>query len=368
MTSAAFSMTAAKRAAFTALALASIAAVPRMAHADGTPSSASSAFHADALFREGRALLDAKRFDEACPKLAQSQKEDPGAGTLLALALCHEGQGKTATAWSDLEEAAALGKKVGRNDLAAAAQKRAQAMEPLLSRLVVRVPHADDADHADYEVKRDGQPLEPKLWGTAVAVDPGEHRVEVSAKGKISRTYGVRITGAGVVEIMVDDLDDASKPSTAIAAAAAKPAPARIRLESTVPAGSAEESHGGAQRTIGLTLVGLGVVGLGTGAYFGGKALSESAEGRRACSVTPCPPAQKADAADANDRAKSSFTTSVVSIAAGTGALAVGMIVYFTAPSATPAARGQAPSKRITARFTPSVSPTEATMGFTGAF
>ena len=38
-------------------------------------------------------------------------------------------------------------------------------MEPHLSRLVVRVPHADDADHADYEVKRDGEPLEPKLWG-----------------------------------------------------------------------------------------------------------------------------------------------------------------------------------------------------------
>jgi len=358
MTSAAFSMTAAKRAAWTALALASIAAVPRVAHADN----AASPSHADALFREGRTLLDAKRYDEACPKLAASQQEDPGAGTLLALALCHEGQGKTATAWNDLNEAAALGKKVGRNDLAAAAQKRAQAMEPLLSRLVVRVPHADDADHADYEVKRDGQPLEPKLWGTAVAVDPGEHRVEVSATGKVSRSYGVRITGAGVVEIMVDNLEDAAKPAVAVAPAK----PARIRLESTVPAVPAEESQGGAQRTIGLTLVGLGVVGLGTGAYFGGKALSESAEGRRACSVTPCPPAQKADANDANDRAKASFTTSVVSVAAGTGALAVGMIVYFMAPSAT--TRGTAPTTRMTARFAPSVSPTEASVGVTGAF
>jgi hypothetical protein len=359
MTSAAFSMTAAKRAALTALAIASIAAAPRVAHADGAASSS----HADALFREGRTLLDAKRYDEACPKLAASQKEDPGAGTLLALALCHEGQGKTATAWNDLNEAAAFGKKVGRNDLAAAAQKRAQAMEPLLSRLVVRVPHADDADHADYEVKRDGEPLEPKLWGTAVAVDPGEHRVEASAKGKTSRSYNVRITGAGVVEIMVDNLDD-GRP--VVAAASAKPVPARIRLESTVPAAPAEESHGGAQRTIGLTLVGLGIVGLGTGAYFGGKALSESAEGRRACTVTPCPADQKAASTDANDRAKSSFTTSVVTVAAGTGALAVGMIVYFMAPSATSA--GAATAKRMTARFAPSVSPTEATVGLTGAF
>ncbi|MDB5218133.1 MAG: hypothetical protein JWO86_6060 [Myxococcaceae bacterium] len=360
MTSAAFSMTAAKRAAWMALALASIAAVPSVARADG----AANPSHADALFREGRTLLDAKRYDEACPKLAASQKEDPGAGTLLALALCHEGQGKTATAWNDLNEAAALGKKVGRNDLAAAAQKRAQAMEPLLSRLVVRVPHADDADHADYEVKRDGEPLEPKMWGTAVVVDPGEHRVEVSAKGKTSRSYGVRITGAGVVEIIVDNLEDAGRP--VVAAAPAKAAPTRIRLESTVPAAPAEESHGGAQRTIGLTLIGLGVVGLGTGAYFGGKALSESAEGRRACTVTPCPPDQKAASTDANDRAKSSFTTSVVSVAAGTGALTIGMIVYFLAPSAT--STGTAPAKRMTARFAPSVSPTEASVGVTGAF
>ena len=360
MTSAAFSMTAAKRAALTALAIASIAAAPSVARADG----AATASHADALFREGRSLLDAKRYDEACPKLAASQKEDPGAGTLLALALCHEGQGKTATAWNALNEAAALGKKVGRNDLAAAAQKRAQAMEPLLSRLVVRVPHADDADHADYEVKRDGEPLEPKLWGTAVAVDPGEHRVEATARGKRSRSYNVRITGAGVVEIIVDDLDDAGRP--VVAAAPAKPVPVPIRLESTVPAAPAEESHGAAQRTIGLTLVGLGIVGLGTGAYFGGKALSESAEGRRSCTVTPCPADQKAASTDANDRAKSSFTTSVVTVAAGTGALAVGMIVYFMAPSATSA--GAAPPKRMTARFAPSVSPTEATVGVSGAF
>jgi len=363
MTSAVFSMTVAKRAAFTALALASIATVPRVAHADGAPASPS---HADSLFREGRTLLDAKRYDEACPKLAQSQNEDPGAGTLLALALCHEGQGKTATAWNDLNDAAALGRKVGRNDLAAAAQKRAQAMEPLLSRLVVRVPHADDADHADYEVKRDGQPLEPKQWGTAVAVDPGEHRIEVSAKGKVSRSYGVRLAGAGVVEIMVDDLEDSSKPAPVVAAVP-KSAPARIRLESTVPAAPAEQNQGGAPRTIGLTLVGLGIVGLGTGAYFGGKALSASAEGRSACSVTPCPAAQQAEANDANDRAKSSFTSSVVSVAAGTGALAVGMIVYFMAPSASPA-RGAAPSNHMTARITPSISPTEASMGVTGAF
>jgi len=352
MTFAASSMTAAKRAAaLSALALVSIAVLPSVARADGgTP--------ADTLFREGRTLLDAKRFDEACPKLAESQKQEPGAGTLLALALCHEGQGKTATAWNELNEAAALGKRVGRNDLAGAAQKRANAMEPLLSRIVVHVPKAEDAE---YQVKCDGELLDAKQWDTPIAVDPGEHRVDVSAKGKVARGYAVRLTGAGVTEILVDKLEDSPRPTAAVT----KPEPARVRLVSTVPA-PVEESRGGAQRTIGLTLVGLGVVGLGTGAYFGGKALSESAEGRRACSVTPCPAQDQAAATDANDRAKSSMLTSIVTIGAGTGAIALGTIVYLMAPS-TPS-RGAAPSTRMTARFAPSVTPTQASVGVTGAF
>jgi hypothetical protein len=356
MTSAASSMTAAKRAACGALVLASFVALPSVARAD-----APAPTHADALFREGRTLLDAKRYDEACPKLAESQKEDPGAGTLLALALCHEGQGKTATAWNELVEAAALGKRVGRNDLASAAQKRAQAMEPLLARVVVRAPRGEAAD---YEVKCDGEPLDPKLWGTPVAVDPGEHHVDVSAKGKIARSYVVRLAGAGTVEILIDKLEDARAPVAAVV----KPEPARARAASVsaVPVAPVEESHGGAQRAIGLTLVGAGVVGLGAGAYFGGKALSESAEGRRACTTTPCSAASKADADDANARAKTSMTTSIVSIAAGTGALAIGTVVYLMAPSST--TRGAAPSTRMTARIVPAVSPTEASVGVIGAF
>ena len=217
MTSAASSMTVAKRAAaLSALALVSIAVLPSVARADGgTP--------ADALFREGRTLLDAKRFDEACPKLAESQKQEPGAGTLLALALCHEGQGKTATAWNELNEAAALGKRVGRNDFAGAAQKRANAMEPLLSRIVVHVPKGED----EYQVKCDGERLDSKQWDTPLVVDPGEHRVDVSAKGKIARSYAVRLTGAGVTEILVDKLDDAPRP----AAREARPGAAAPRLD-----------------------------------------------------------------------------------------------------------------------------------------
>lgn len=325
-----------------------IAGLPSVAYADGTK--------ADSLFREGRSLLDAKKYDEACPKLAESQRQEPGAGTLLALALCHEGQGKTATAYNELIEAAALGKRVGRAELASAAQKRAQAMEPLLSRLVVRVPHADQVD---YDVKCDGEKLEPKQWGTALAVDPGEHRVDVAAPGKISRSYVVRLSGAGVVEIVADPLADAP----ARIAVAPKPAPRVVPVTEPPAPAPSDEHPGRAQKIVGLSIVGLGVVGLGIGGYFGARALGQSSEGRDACKTAPCAP----ESNDANERAKSSFNWSVTSIAAGTGAIALGTIVYLLAPSASPA-RGAAPSSRITARVVPDVGPTQATLGLTGAF
>lgn len=346
MTFDASSMTAAKRGACAALVLASIAVLPSVARADGGS-------HADALFREGRTLLDAKRYDEACPKLAESQKADPGAGTLLALALCHEGQGKTATAWAELNEAAALGKRVGRSELASAAQKRAAAMEPLLSRVVVRVPAGEDVA---YDVKCDGEPLDPKQVGTPVPVDPGEHRVEVSAKGKLARSYVVRLTGAGTVEIVVDKLDDAPRAAVPVVAK-----PAKIDLV-TSPPEPGEEHTGRAQRTIGIVVIGLGVAGFGAGAYFGGRALSQSADGRRACTSAPCPP----ESNDANERAKSSFAMTVVSVAAGTGAIALGTIIYLMAPSAPK--RGETKGTRMTARLTPEIGPTQATIGLAGAF
>ena len=136
----------------------------------------------------------------------------------------------------------------------------------------------------------------------------------------------------------------------------------RSRFVATEPTPPIVENRGGTQRIIGLAVVGLGVVGLGTGAYFGGRALSQSAEGRNACPTTPCAPG----ANDANDRAKSSFAMSLTSISAGTGAIALGTVIYLMAPSAS--SRGAAPSTRMTARIVPDVSPTQATVGVTGAF
>lgn len=312
---------------------------------------------ADVLFKEGRALLDAKKYDEACPKLAESQRLEPGAGTLLALSLCHEGQGKTASAHDELKQAAALGRKNGRNDLANAADKRAAAMEPKLSKLVVRLPKGE---RDRYEVIYDGDKLASDRLETPFAVDPGEHRIEASAKGKLPKSYVVRLNAAGIVEVVIEKLDDAP------VAVAPVPTPAPEKQQSLVlanepPPEAADANRGGGQRALGVITMVAGTGAIVAGGIFAAKGISEKSAADRICNGTTKTCNEQAEA-DGMARAKESTNVGIISAAAGTGALMIGAIIYFTAPS-----RSEAP-KKATARFVPVTSPTTVGLGLTGTF
>lgn len=323
MTSAISSTTVAKL-----LAALAVLAVPSLAHAQT---------RADVLFKEGRALLDQKRFDEACPQLAESQKLEPGAGTLLALALCHEGQGRNAAAHRELEEASKLGLRNGRGDLANAAQKRARAMEAKLSRLVVRTKEP-------LELRCDGESVEADK---TQFLDAGEHRIEASSPGKIAKSYVVRLSGAGVSEIVIDKLE--AEP---IAAAAPTIDAPRVVLMNEPPAAdghAATSSSGRAQKIIGLSIAAIGVGGLGTGVYFGSQAFKDSADARRTTGTA---------STDARDKSRRAFTSTAISLAAGTGALTLGLVLFATAPKST----------KTTARIVPTGGPGDVGMGMAGIF
>jgi serine/threonine-protein kinase len=357
MTSAATSTTAGK---LCAAAVFACVLAPRIAMADGLVTS-----QADTTFKEGRALLDAKRYDEACPKLQQSYTLEPGAGTLLALALCHEGQGKTATAHAELEKAADLGRKNGRNDLAAAAEKRARSMEPSLAKVLIRLPREGSSE---YEVRCDGEPVAPERLASPFPLDPGEHKVEVSAKGKASRTYPARLVASSVVEIVVDPLEDAPAPVVAAPvpaprAAAKHPAVQAESLEAASPA--EDKNRGSAQRAIGLVVTGAGVVGLGVGTFFGVRAAMDKAEARSACPRSPC---ADNSAAEANDRAKASLGASMASFAAGTGAIAIGLVLYFTAPRSEAKATASTGAFKPTASVVPDAGNGQLGLGVAGTF
>src|SRR5258706_13765033 len=109
------------------------------------------------LFKEGRTLVDQGRVADGCRKLEESQRLDPGGGTLLNVALCHEKEGRTATAWTEFTEALGIARKDDRPQRIELAQTHIAALEPTLSRLVIQVPESSDLP--DLEIKRAGKVL-----------------------------------------------------------------------------------------------------------------------------------------------------------------------------------------------------------------
>src|SRR5260221_4080478 len=90
---------------------------------------------AEALFRQGRQAVEAKNYQEAAQKFAESQRLDPAAGTLMNLATSEEKLGRLASAWQHWKEA--IDSLPANDDRIAFAQSRVQELEKKLPRLQV---------------------------------------------------------------------------------------------------------------------------------------------------------------------------------------------------------------------------------------
>src|SRR5690349_6994160 len=95
-----------------------------IARADDTP-----AMTAQSLFDLGKELMKEKRFAEACRALGESQRLDPGGGTLFALAYCHEQSGHISVALSEFKEALSMAQRDGRADREKLARDHIVALE-----------------------------------------------------------------------------------------------------------------------------------------------------------------------------------------------------------------------------------------------
>src|SRR5688572_3002358 len=137
---------------------------------------ASSAAAAEALFREGRQLMDARRYGEACAKFQASYELDVALGTLLNLANCYELDGQLASAWARFVEAETTARRAG-DQRGTVARDRAAALEPRLVRVRVIVGHPVDG----LRVVVGGREFAPALYGSAIPIDPGEVTLTASA-------------------------------------------------------------------------------------------------------------------------------------------------------------------------------------------
>jgi hypothetical protein len=272
------------------------------------------------LFEEARMLLQQGRVDQACSKFEESQRLDPGGGTLLNLALCHERQGRTATAWLEFIEARGVANADARPLRVAFAQAHIAQLEPTLSRLVVQVSPA--ADLPDLEVKRDGSDVGRAAWGSAVPIDPGDHVVEAAAPGKVPWRQSISVASSGDLKTVIipslGDVPTATKrneePPTDVAVHPA------YASDTAAGRGSLERTMSPALTVAAWTTLGLGAVAAGGSAYFGLHALSLKHDADRECPSDACSAQGAADNRDAIRSADLASVAAAVGIAGvGTG-------------------------------------------------
>jgi hypothetical protein len=293
------------------LAFALLCSVPRAAAAQSAP------VVAESLFQEGKRAMAEGRYAEACPKLAESHRLDPGAGALTALALCHKAEGKTASAWIEFKEVVSLARRDGRKDREQVALAAIAELEPKLSRLRVDVTRG--AREQEVEVVLDDAPLPRAAYGEAIPANPGPHRIVARAAGRVP------------FETVVDVLPDHDEKAVTIRELADEPpaagAPARPHTGSAARAES--RNDGSVRRPVAYGLAGLGVASVAVGGIFGVRALSKSDESNSICG-NPC---SVPEGLSANDDARSAATLANVFIGAGLVAVAAGLVLYLTAPA-----------------------------------
>src|SRR6185295_18781275 len=80
------------------------------------PAFAGNEVAAEALFGEAKKLAAAGKYAEACPKFAESNRLDRGAGTMIHLGDCYEKNKQSASAWATYKEAASAAQAINRKD------------------------------------------------------------------------------------------------------------------------------------------------------------------------------------------------------------------------------------------------------------
>lgn len=302
-----------RRAGLTGLVLvASIAA----ASGASAEASAGDVALAETLFQEAQKLMKERRYAEACPKFQESQRLDPGGGTLFQLATCHAFTGRVASAWAEFSEVALLAKQRNRPDIERAAREQIRTLEPKLSWLVIEVPAT--AQKARVTVRRDGTVLGPATYGTPMPADPGKHTIAAEASGYRGWSTIVEIGDSSDRKtVVVPELEKLPEPP--------RPAPL-ARKDSLTPPPVAQ----GRSPALLYTAAGVGLAGLGTAVFFGVRSYNKEKEANEKC---PNPECHDPSAVDASQTAVTSANVANVAGAVGLVGAGVFTLLLITSPS-----------------------------------
>jgi hypothetical protein len=272
---------------------------------------------AERLYDRGRGQIDQGQTTAACDSFAESQRLDPGTGTLLNLAACHEAEGKLASAWVEFREALAATRHEKRPDRLRYALDHLTAIEPRLAYVTIAVAESEQGQAP--LITLDGRVLGPAAWGVAIPIDAGWHEavaafgsdkawratihIQDGQRRRLQIPEKTAMNGSSLV-----DRNDAPVASTAAA------------VVSAPPPDEAAVSDGRGGRRIAALLVGAaGLAAVGVGSYYAWSASDLWSQRNRECPMDRC----TADGVTLGGRADSAATVATWTIGGGLAALGV---------------------------------------------
>jgi hypothetical protein len=258
---------------------------------------------AEALFRDGARLFAGGQIDKACSKFAESQKLDPALGTIFFLAVCHEKQGLTASAWSEFTAATEWAEREDQPERAMLGRKHLSALAHKLATVQISATRV-----SGLELRVDDGPLSSAAMGTPLPLDPGEHLLEARAPGYSPwRTTLMVPRDAAALKVTVPPLSPVEPDA----------APASAQRPSTLPGRSAVP-------VLAWVTAAVTASGVAGGAVFGEMTFSARDAATRDCPESRCTPSGFAEIA----QARTDATISTVAFGIGLGS-AVATAVFW---------------------------------------
>jgi serine/threonine-protein kinase len=283
------------------------------------------------LFEDALVLMEKGNAELACPKLEESQRLDPGVGTLLYLADCYETLGRTASAWATFLEATYTAKDAGQADREKIATENAERLKPTLSKLQLNVAGKDEPGLTVTDERR---VVAVASFGSEVPVDPGDHEIMAtqehhapwSTKVTVPKGPGVTVVDVPALELLVE-----------------APVAAPLGHQPSAPPGPRDESArdaGKNQRLWGWIAVGGGAAALVGSGLFTLLAVTDNGRADAQCRQDdPVVCGEKGV-----DLAESAGRKANIASALGGAGIALGLtggVLLFTAPSASDSGAAQ---------------------------
>jgi hypothetical protein len=264
---------------------------------------------AEALFRDGKALIEADRVEDACLKFQESQRLEPALGTMLYLATCYALAGKTASAWAAFQSVAEAAHRAKDSSRESLARERARQLEAHLSRLEISA----SASVKGIVIHVDERALGPGVFSTPLPFDPGLHLIEVTAPRKSTWSQTVELPkGPVTIKVQVPILEGAAVQTETVPAPTEVKGVDQARLE--------QPSPGFNWRLVGAVSLGLGGAGVLAGSYFGARAYSQAKDADQQCVGQVCARAGLDGHAEARRSAawaNASFGMGLIALATG---------------------------------------------------